>query len=58
MTADQKTELKKIIKKLYLIFPGSYCTISFNLAAGRRPANVNMTEDIGDGITVKENVKP
>lgn len=55
MTADQKTELKKIGRKLKLLFPDFYGSMQFNLAVGK-PVNVNMTEE-NDGITVRENAK-
>lgn len=54
MTNDQRTELKKMGKKLQLLFPGFYGSIQFNLAVGK-PVNLNITEDVD--ITVKENVK-
>ncbi len=56
MTADQKTELKKIGKSLQLLFPNFYGSMQFNLAVGK-PVNVNLTEGCSDDITVKENLK-
>ena len=56
MTSDKKKELKKIVPKLRLIFPDFYGSVQFNLAVGK-PVNVNLVEDCGNGITVKENVK-
>lgn len=56
MTKDQKSELKKIGAKLRLIFPDFYGSLQFNLAVGK-PVNVNLTEDVDDGIRFKENVK-
>ncbi len=56
MTKDQKTELQAIARKLQLIFPAFYGSVQFNLAVGK-PVNVNLAEDCGGGITVKENIK-
>lgn len=56
MTKDQKTEIQAIGRKLQSILPGFYGSIQFNLAVNK-PVNVNMTEDCGDDITVKENLK-
>ena len=54
MTNEQRKELKKIGKRLQLLFPDFYGSMQFNLAVGK-PVNLNITE--GVDITVRENVK-